>query len=160
MIERPELGHSVPGTKFLCCSRCSQIPCKLEVSDLNYLVSTPDRRKTRQLCRINMLKPYHNRPMKVVSVVHQPIVESSVEDKDWQDEEPPVKPDIIPCKLSNSDILQRLDFKRSHLEPTQRDQMTELIWKYKNLFPDVPKRTHVATYDVNVGDAPPIKQHP
>eukprot|EP00066_Takifugu_rubripes_P025346 XP_011614612.1 PREDICTED: uncharacterized protein LOC105418111 [Takifugu rubripes] len=59
-----------------------------KVSDLNYLVSTLDRRKTRQLCHINMLKPYHNRPMKVVSVVHQPIVESSGEDKDWQDEEP------------------------------------------------------------------------
>uniref|UniRef100_A0A674MRA0 Integrase catalytic domain-containing protein n=1 Tax=Takifugu rubripes TaxID=31033 RepID=A0A674MRA0_TAKRU len=35
---------------------------------------------TRQLCHINMLKPYHNRPMKVVSVVHQPIVERSGED--------------------------------------------------------------------------------
>lgn len=38
--------------------------------------------------------------------------------------------------------------------------MTELLLKYKNLFPDLPKRTHVATHDVDVGDAPLIKQHP
>lgn len=29
-----------------------------QVSDVNYLISTPDRRRSTQLCHINMLKPY------------------------------------------------------------------------------------------------------
>ena len=32
-----------------------------KVSDLNYIVSTPDGRKNTQLCHINMLKSYVNR---------------------------------------------------------------------------------------------------
>ena len=31
------------------------------VNDVNYVVSTPDRRKPRLLCHINMLKEYHTR---------------------------------------------------------------------------------------------------
>lgn len=131
-----------------------------KVSDLNYLVSTPDRRKARQLCHVNMLKPYHDRSVEVVSTVSQQFGESSVEDEGLQDEEPSVKPDIVPCKLSNSEILHSLNSKLSHLESVQQDQMATLIRKYQDLFPDVPKRTHVAVHDVDVGDAPPIKQHP
>ncbi len=34
---------------------------KKKVSDLNYVIVTPDRRKDAQLCHVNMLKPYHER---------------------------------------------------------------------------------------------------
>ena len=34
---------------------------KKKFSHLNYIVSTPDRRKNTQLCHINMLKSYVNR---------------------------------------------------------------------------------------------------
>ena len=34
---------------------------KEKVSDLNYILSTPDRRKNTQLCHINMSKSYINR---------------------------------------------------------------------------------------------------
>ena len=34
---------------------------KKKLSDLNYKVTTPDRRKETQLCHINMLKPYVER---------------------------------------------------------------------------------------------------
>ena len=39
-----------------------------KVSDLNYLISTPDRKKSVQLCHINLLKPYFARspvPVKI-----------------------------------------------------------------------------------------------
>ena len=32
-----------------------------KMSDLNYILQTPDRRKQKQLCHINMLKPYFER---------------------------------------------------------------------------------------------------
>ena len=31
------------------------------ISDLNYIIHTPDRRKQQQLCHINMLKPYFDK---------------------------------------------------------------------------------------------------
>ena len=42
-----------------------------KLSDLNYVVTTPDRRKKSQLCHINMLKPYIERKSNNSSV--QPI---------------------------------------------------------------------------------------
>ena len=39
---------------------------KEKVSDLNYIVITPDRRKTTHLCLINMLKSYVNRDKNIV----------------------------------------------------------------------------------------------
>ncbi|KAK3889068.1 hypothetical protein Pcinc_006943 [Petrolisthes cinctipes] len=45
-----------------------------QVGDTDYLIATPDRRKSRQLCHINMLKPYVRKgelPTNVtVAVVH------------------------------------------------------------------------------------------
>ena len=32
-----------------------------KISDLNYVINTPDRRKATQMCHINMLKPYYER---------------------------------------------------------------------------------------------------
>lgn len=32
-----------------------------KVSDINYMIATPDRRKSSQLCHVNLLKSYHER---------------------------------------------------------------------------------------------------
>ena len=32
-----------------------------KINDVNYIVRTPERRKSKQLCHINMLKKYVNR---------------------------------------------------------------------------------------------------
>jgi hypothetical protein len=84
----------------------------------------------------------------------------SKDQSDGQDMEPPIKSDIIQCKLTNSEILCNLDSKLSHLNPQQQLEMKNLILKYKDLFPDVPRKTSVAIHDVDVGKNQPIKQHP
>ena len=40
---------------------CGPYEVEKKVNDLNYVVSTPDRRKTKRLCHINMLKQYFER---------------------------------------------------------------------------------------------------
>ena len=37
-------------------------------NELNYVIVTPDRRKNKQLCHVNMIKPYHERK-KVINAV-------------------------------------------------------------------------------------------
>ena len=127
-----------------------------KVNDLNYVVKTPDRRKPTQLCHINMLKPYHDRSVDVVAAVTCPEGDNEIQGID----EPNIKPEIVSCRLTNSEVLKNLGDKLSHMEPHQQKQMQELIMKYEELFPDVPRRTQMAVHDVDVGDANPIKQHP
>ena len=42
-----------------------------KVSDLNYIITTPDRRKQKQLCHINMLKEYDDRDSSNVALVNE-----------------------------------------------------------------------------------------
>ena len=63
-------------------------------------------------------------------------------------------------RLNNSDILNNLDSKLGHLNPEERDQLAQLIFDYKHLFPDVPSKTDKIFHDVDIGDSMPIKQHP
>ncbi|XP_051888858.1 uncharacterized protein LOC127579869 isoform X2 [Pristis pectinata] len=127
------------------------------VTDLTYIIKTPDRRKKTQLCHVNMLKPYYERDS-VVALVDGVKVVSRMPDVDV--EEGQFRPNIVPSKLKNQNILENLETKLDHLQVSQKQQMRELILKFKNLFPDVPNRTSIITHDVDVGDAKPIKQHP
>ena len=114
-----------------------------KTSDLNYVINTPGRRKNKQMCHVNMLKEYFDRdssiskPITVVNTVPQ---ESNVF-------EPEVNSDFIdksdpsPSKLENSDLLRNLNNKISHLEPSQQEELKQLIHKYEHLFPDIPTRT-------------------
>ena len=133
-----------------------------KTSDLNYILNTPGRRKNKQMCHVNMLKQYFDRdssiskPFTVVNTVPQ---ESNVF-------EPEVNSDFIdksdpgPSKLENSDILRNLNNKISHLEPSQQEELKQLIHEYEHLFPDIPTRTDKIYHDVIVEDSKPIKQHP
>ena len=132
-----------------------------KTSDLNYIVNTPGRRKNKQMCHVNMLKQYFDRdssiskPITVVNTVPQ---ESNVF-------EPEVNSDFIdksdpgPSKLENSDILKNLNNKLSHLEPSQQEELKQLIHEYRHLFPDIPTRTDKIYHDVIVEDSKTIKQH-
>ena len=109
-----------------------------------------------------MLKPYYDPSVKTVSMVVDSRSPSNEDTsaEEIQDYETKIKSKIVPAKLPNSQILQDLDTKLSHLEPRQQEQMKELIIKYQHVFPDVPKRIYMTSHDVDVGDANPIKQHP
>ena len=133
-----------------------------KINDLNYVIATPDRRKSKQLCHINMLKAYHERKGMDDSNVVPVSVSSCVND----DHDPP-SPDIsttdIPdshVKLKNSEVLSNLDVKLSHLTPDQSKELQCLISQYSHVFPDVPGRTNVIEHDVIIENTQPIKQHP
>jgi hypothetical protein len=130
-----------------------------KVNDLNYIVKTPSRRKSKQLCHINMIKPYYDR-----SDVDRPNVESVAAtgteitnpDKDSHTH----GYDQSTLRLKNSDILSDLGCKLSHLPDNEQNELMSLIQEFSHLFPDVPTKTTQICHDVDVGDAFPIKQHP
>ena len=136
-----------------------------KISDTNYLVKTPDRRKETQVCHINMLKAYHEKPKpELVTLNNRLGLESPTHSKDCvgqvaekeEDTESEVRlgNDQQPIKLQNSQILNDLGTKLSHLPSVQRKE------QYREVFPDVPSKTNLIEHDVDVGDSAPIKQHP
>ena len=142
-----------------------------KISDTNYLVKTPDRRKETQVCHINMLKAYHEKPKpELVTLNNRLGLESPTHSKDCvgqvaekeEDTESEVRleNDQQPIKLQNSQILNDLGTKLSHLPSVQRKKLAEVITQYREVFPDVPSKTNVIEHDVDVGDSAPIKQHP
>ena len=126
------------------------------VNDVNYVVSTPDRRKQRQLCHVNMLKGYHTRDdCSASKSVAQVTVVATEENSDSEDNLP-----VYGIRLNNSQVISNLKSKLSHLSPSQAIDIETLIQSNLSLFPDVPSRTDVVCHDVDVGTAEPVKQHP
>ena len=131
-----------------------------KVNEVDYVVKTPDRRRPTQLCHVNMIKSYYERKGVNVNVVvyqeesdcREDVVDDSCEIRS--------KSDVVSVRLSNLCILENLDEKLVHLDPEQIKQMEALIFKYRDLFPDVPRRTDLVFHDVDVIHARPIKQHP
>ena len=126
------------------------------IGDLNYLVRTPDRKKRNQLCHVNMLKRYVDRDAEAKVAVG---LVTKVEENDVDGSENTTTGLPPNCKLSNSEVLRKLDQKLNHLNSYQQEQLKQMLLEYKAVFPDVPVRTTAATHDVDVGDTQPIKQH-
>ncbi|CAB3998780.1 Transposon Ty3-I Gag-Pol poly [Paramuricea clavata] len=90
-------------------------------NDLNYVIITPNRRRNKQLCHVNMLKAYHERK-KVVQSVN---VVSSDRDRYSNEDESELSSLSETTKLSNSDVLRNMDSKLSHLQPSHFSSITE-----------------------------------
>ncbi len=135
-----------------------------KLSDTNYTVLNPDRRRKSRTCHINMLKPYVERnesgvnpvtnSVSAVNVVglpagYTPEVDGLI-DRDA----------LTSCgRLSNSAILSTLPTYLSYLSEKHRNDIIELINKYPSLFNDVPSQTKVLVHDIDVGQSTPIIQH-
>ena len=141
-----------------------------QVSEQNYYIATPKRRKSSRLCHVNLLKPYYSRvstpvtsgstqqnlnvsPALTVDSVSSgpvaPVMEMDVRAPD----------DPVVCgRLKNSETLSKLESLFVHLPESQGSELTKLIKKYPILFSDTPSRTHLIEHDIDVGDSTPIKQ--
>ena len=127
-------------------------------SPLNYLVKTPDCRKSKQLCHVNMIKMYHSRvPDGTDKQVHNVSLVVNTSDNDNTLDGTEIGHDV---RLKNSEILAKIEERMRHLDTMQKDELSQLITEYSDIFPDVPTKTTAVYHDVEIGDALPIKQHP
>ena len=127
-----------------------------KASDVNYIIHTPDRRKSQRFCHVNMLKKYHEREKNVnIKPVASVTMMEESEDVLFRD-------DVIggSIKLKNSDVLANLQQKLCHLHVLEREEMSSFLSEFADLFPDVPGRADLVCHDVDVKGATPIKQHP
>lgn len=138
------------------------------VSDQNYIVSTPDKRKSTQLCHVNLLKPYFccarenavpGAEIKPVALVTE-VSNFSLGMADCRPtEEERVPPDcIVQPRLCNSEQLIKLDVMLEHLSKENRQQLVDLITEFPSLFSDTPSCTDLIYHDIDVGNSLPIRQ--
>ena len=127
-----------------------------KVNEVDYVVNTPDHRKERRLCHINMLKPYYDKgQVKGTVATVARCVATRESDQSQQLEEVGKSP-----ILRNSDVLLKLERKLEHLPEQEKMLIKALLVEFAVLFPDVPGKTVIVFHDVDTGNALPIKQHP
>ncbi len=129
-----------------------------KVSDLNYLIATPGRKKSKQLCHVNLLKPYYNRVADLgQSGVRPALVVSSLSVTHEGDGVPEPDDSLLCGRLKNSESLCNLEKLLRYLPESKRGELSELL-QNPCLFGDVPSRTDWVEHDTNVGYTQPIKQ--
>uniref|UniRef100_A0A669CS17 ribonuclease H n=1 Tax=Oreochromis niloticus TaxID=8128 RepID=A0A669CS17_ORENI len=127
-----------------------------KLSDTDYVIDTPERRKKCRVCHINMMKPYFAGGVSTVATVGVPGLEARYD---------PVNDDLVfgwaegCARLRNSEILSDLRSHLKDLDDDVQDDVCQLIENHLDLFSDTPSCTTVLEHDIDVGGHPPIKQH-
>lgn len=105
-----------------------------KISDTDYIISTPDRRRKTHLCHINMLKAYHTREVKQEAVESPPekVIPStpSLVCVKTETDDVMLPSDVQQCgRLSNSEFLSSAEHHLSYLCPAHRqDVLKLLVW--------------------------------
>ena len=133
-----------------------------KLNSVDYLIHTPERRKTKRVCHVNMIKPYCVRDSKLCTV--SSVISKSVENPETEVCEADVisdKDKISPSPLLNSEVLANLESKLQHLSENQKQEIFDLFAEFKQLFSDVPGLTSITKHDIVLLEGvTPIKQHP
>uniref|UniRef100_A0A3Q3MQZ4 Gypsy retrotransposon integrase-like protein 1 n=1 Tax=Mastacembelus armatus TaxID=205130 RepID=A0A3Q3MQZ4_9TELE len=139
-----------------------------KLSDTDYVIHTPDRRRQKRVCHVNMLKRYYVRDSPTANAPHssethrsaaiivRDVVVDGVEDSGLKTC-PMVR---LTARLANSEELKNFPLRLTHLNTEQQTDVTQLVQDFSCLFNDVPTRTTVLEHDIDVRDAKPIRQHP
>ena len=124
-----------------------------KISDTNYLVRTPGRRKETQVCHINILKAYHEKPKPELVTLDNKLLELEnptpvlarnethsegcayleAQKEEDNESEARLRNDQQPIKLQNSQILNDLGTKLSHLPSVKRKELAEVINQYREI---------------------------
>lgn len=155
------------------------------LSETDFVIHTPDRKRKFRTCHINMLKLYCSRKVSeksveekkklvavptdvlaaaVVAVSDPTIVKDEVLRFSLGECDPDdgvtLRNDLSMCgRLSNSEILKKLSENLENLLESQKRDVMRLIQEFPMLFSDVPTQTHVLQHDIQVTCNSPIKQH-
>ncbi len=133
---------------------------------------TPDRKRQKRVCHINMLKAYNSReaaeslttegkseavfPVGVVCETSPSVEQENADLDGFLESDAP----LLSARLSNSETLGNLSNVLGHLDDDQRQDVVELLDKFPSILGDAPTLTNVLQHDIVVSNAQPIKQHP
>ncbi len=106
-----------------------------KMSDVNYIVKTPGRKKKNQLCHVNMLKPFHERDRENGGDVVEGVRTVSVVNVTTEAEEKWSEVKLSRCEgvvLENSAVLGNLNNKLGHMELENKERIREIIERFNS----------------------------
>ena len=128
------------------------------VNKLNYVISTPDRRKSSQLVHVNLIKPYHGKSIPVLA--NQPVQEDRkcVQTRKQTDDDQ-TEFEVSWADCSNSEIISSLAKYLDYLPRKQRLELTELLLNHSNVCDDEPGHCRIISHDIKLlPGTTPIRQ--
>lgn len=117
-----------------------------KLSDTNYVIRLPGKRKIQQVYHCNLLKPYREREAVVCMMVNIP-------------EEIPVELPGLASVINGEDgepLIKEL-ISKAQLEPEQKIELQDLLKEFQDLFVDRPGRTSVVTHDIELTSSEPVR---
>ena len=135
-----------------------------KLGKVNYIISTPDRRKSTQLVHVNLIKAYHSRESEedpassAVLAVERMNPEPLTPDSDLDlilEDVPPVLGNPL-----NSSWLRNQMEHLSTLTPVQAKDISSLLVKFHKITADLPGTCNFMVHDIElIPGSRPIKQN-
>jgi hypothetical protein len=130
------------------------------VGRVDYVISTPEKRKIQRICHVNMLKAYVERDWKFtqvntvgINVINDVGLPTGNEKLIFDD---PQTSDFGPC-ITDVDT----DFQLNHLTLTQRKEILPILTSFNDIFSDKPGKTNLCTHSVQLQQGTrPIRMSP
>jgi len=129
-----------------------------KLGPVDYLIDTPNRRKTKRVCHVNLLKPYRRRDEKLFPKIPETSMsvyatgDVEVETQDFGNSIP-----------SLGDIHQstKCDPKPEGLTENQQKGLTALLAEFADIFKDTPGHTTLITHHIELlPDSKPVVSAP
>ena len=128
-----------------------------KVSDLSYIISTPNRRQKSRLVHVNLLKPYFERENAKLAKPSGKVAYANIQDEPEYLDFNVTDNDF---QLKNSEIVKAPSILTSHLLPSHQSDLNNLILNFKDLFTDTPRQTSLISHDIKLTEDSAIKQQP
>ena len=127
---------------------------------VNYLLSTPGRRRSTRSVHVNLLKRFEKEGAAVAAIgddleelPEQTVIHGCGTDDFAVGKGQP--------RLANSLAMEGLGERLLHLEEAQRGEITRMLTNFACIMQDIPTRTHQIQHDISlVEGAQPVKQNP
>lgn len=151
-----------PGSPF-CAKFSGPYTVQRKVSEHSYIVATPDRKKSNQLCHVNLVRPYYicgavaDLKVRSVAAVATVVGNNSHISLEGEDVKVPGDSELLP-HLKNLETLRNIESLVGHLSEAFKSDLVRLVAEFSCLFGNVPSRTCLGFHDVDVGDAQPVRQ--
>ena len=119
-----------------------------KVTPVDYEVERPGRRQEKKVYHVNLLKKWHSSSKAFIAMAAE-VEENDLEELDTV------------YLLETSSTQQKLTPEAlSHLATSQAAQIEQLLQEFSDVAGARLGRTTVTEHTVEVGDTPPIRQHP
>jgi len=143
----PSMGHPLE-TKYVGPYRIME-----RLGPVDYLISTPDRRKTQRICHVNMLKAYVTRDATLFppQTINMTSVSLTI----------PVDEKEVITDFGPSAYDKDVGDIQGDLSPDQRSEVDQLLAKYAKTFDDKPGRTNLCKHVIELQpNTKPIRMAP